>query len=329
MDNCVESLSEEGNVEIDAADLACLAALQVNPRGTWRDLSSACDVPERTLSRRLQRLMEGGYAKVIGELDPVAAGSGPVLHAWLQVENGKEQQVASHLAALQQTQVVLATTGASGLFAEINAQTQDQLSDLVVRVLPQVPGLRQVESRIVLRSFRRASRWRIDGTVPAEPVSPGDGRYVLGADEARLLAVLASDGRASLGVLAEACGVSEPKVQRMISGLVERHVLTFRVELEPSLVGYGVEAILSVQTRPGQAESIAMELAQDRHTRCLFGTSGHSQLFWHVLCRDIQDLWTVSTERIGALEGVLSCDVSTVVKAYKRAGRLRHGLRVE
>ena len=240
MDSHVNCLAEEGHFEVDPTDLACLTALQVNPRGTWRDLSAACDVPERTLSRRLQRLMEGGYVKVIGELDPVAGGSGPVLHAWLQVENGKEQQVARHLAALPQTQVVLATTGAADLFAEINAQTQDQLSDLVVRLLPQVPGLRQVESRIVLRSFRRASRWRIDGSVPAEPVPQGDSRCALNADEARLLEVLTSDGRASLGVLAEACGVSEPKVQRLISGLVERHVLTFRVELEPSLVGYGV-----------------------------------------------------------------------------------------
>ena len=328
MDIDVSDIVEIGHPELDPTDLACLSALQVNPRGTWRDLSAACDVPERTLSRRLQRLMEGGYVKVIGELDPVSEGNGPVLHAWLQVENGRNQQVAEQLAGLPQTQVVLATTGAADLFAEFNMQTQEQLSDLVVRLLPQVQGLRQMESHVVMRSFRRASSWRIDGSVPPEPVLPSSARGALNADESRLLEALTPDGRASLSALAEVCGVSEPKVQRMISGLVERNVLNFRVELEPSLVGYGVEAILSIQTRPGLAEPIAKELARDKHTRCLFGTSGKTQLFWHVLCRDIHDLWTVSTERIGALEGVLSCDVSTVVKAYKRAGRLRHGLMV-
>jgi len=321
--------NEENGQVADDTDLRCLGALQGNPRGTWRELSAACDVAERTLSRRLLRLMEGGYVKVVAELDPVVLGSGPVLHAWLQVENGRETEVAEHLARQPQTQVVLATTGAADIFTEINLQTQEQLSDMVVRTLPAVPGLRQVESRVVLRSFRRASRWRIDGSAPAEPVNAGHERSTLSADEMRLAEALAGDGRASLGALAEACGVSEPKVQRVMSGLIERNALTFRVELEPSLVGYGVEAIVSVQARPGLAERIGAELAQDRHTRCLFGTSGRSQLFWHVLCRDIRDLWTVSTERIGSLDGVISCDVSTVVKAYKRAGRVRHGLKVE
>ena len=193
--------------------------------------------------------------------------------------------------------------------------------------MPLVPGVKQVQSQVVLRSFRRASRWRIDGSVPTEPVLAG--AVSLNADEMRLLGALTLDGRASLGVLAETCGVSEPKVQRMLSGLVDSHALTFRVELEPLLVGYGVEAILSLHTRPGATDGIALELAKDEHTRCLFGTSGGSQLFWHVLCRDIHDLWTVSTARMGSLEGIISCETNTVVRAYKRAGRVRRGLMVE
>lgn len=318
---------EKRHFALDDADLACLIALQANPRGTWRDLSAGCDVAERTLSRRLQRLMDNGYIRVIGELDPVVVGSGPVLHAWIRVADGRQSEVAQHLAQWAQTQVVMATTGEFDIFTEINLPSVEALSDMVVRELPLVPGVRQVQTQVVLRSFRRASRWRIDGSVPTEPVLAGP--VSLSADEMRLLGALTLDGRASLGVLAETCGVSEPKVQRMLSGLVDSNALTFRVELEPLLVGYGVEAIVSLQTRPGAAEGIAQELAKDEHTRCLFGTSGGSQLFWHVLCRDIHDLWTVSTARMGSLEGIISCETNTVVRAYKRAGRVRRGLMVE
>ncbi|NMY02016.1 Lrp/AsnC family transcriptional regulator [Pseudomonas sp. WS 5059] len=322
----VES-DEKRHFALDETDLACLVALQANPRGTWRDLSTCCDVAERTLSRRLQRLMDSGYIRVIGELDPVVVGSGPVLHAWIRVADGRQKEVAEHLAQLAQTQVVMATTGEFDIFTEINLPNVEALSDMVVRALPLVPGVRQVQSQVVLRSFRRASRWRIDGSVPTEPVPAGP--VSLNADEMRLLGALMLDGRASLGVLAQTCGVSEPKVQRMLSGLVDSNALTFRVELEPLLVGYGVEAILSLQTRPGAADGIALELAKDEHTRCLFGTSGRSQLFWHVLCRDIHDLWAVSTARMGSLEGIISCETNTVVRAYKRAGRVRRGLMVE
>lgn len=327
MVSSIVDTDEKRHFPLDETDLACLIALQANPRGTWRDLSACCDVAERTLSRRLQRLMDSGYIRVIGELDPVVVGSGPVLHAWIRVADGRQREVAEHLTQLAQTQVVMATTGEFDIFTEINLPSVEALSDMVVRALPLVPGVKQVQSQAVLRSFRRASRWRIDGSVPTEPLRAGP--VSLNADEMRLLDALMLEGRASLGVLAETCGVSEPKAQRMLSGLVDSSALTFRVELEPLLVGYGVEAILSLQTRPGAAEGIALELAKDEHTRCLFGTSGSSQLFWHVLCRDIHDLWTVSTARMGALEGIISCETNTVVRAYKRAGRVRRGLMVE
>ncbi|MDD1131187.1 Lrp/AsnC family transcriptional regulator [Pseudomonas shahriarae] len=327
MVSSIVDMDEKRHLPLDETDLACLIALQANPRGTWRDLSACCDVAERTLSRRLQRLMDSGYIRVIGELDPVVVGSGPVLHAWIRVADGRQREVAEHLTQLAQTQVVMATTGEFDIFTEINLPSVEALSDMVVRALPLVPGVKQVQSQVVLRSFRRASRWRIDGSVPTEPLRAGP--VSLNADEMRLLDALMLEGRASLGVLAETCGVSEPKAQRMLSGLVDSSALTFRVELEPLLVGYGVEAILSLQTRPGAAEGIALELAKDEHTRCLFGTSGSSQLFWHVLCRDIHDLWTVSTARMGALEGIISCETNTVVRAYKRAGRVRRGLMVE
>lgn len=327
MVSSIVDTDEKRHFPLDETDLACLIALQANPRGTWRDLSACCDVAERTLSRRLQRLMDSGYIRVIGELDPVVVGSGPVLHAWIRVADGRQREVAEHLMQLAQTQVVMATTGEFDIFTEINLLSVEALSDMVVRALPLVPGVKQVQSQVVLRSFRRASRWRIDGSVPTEPLRAGP--VSLNADEMRLLDALMLDGRASLGALAEMCGVSEPKAQRMLSGLVDSSALTFRVELEPLLVGYGVEAILSLQTRPGAAEGIALELAKDEHTRCLFGTSGSSQLFWHVLCRDIHDLWTVSTARMGALEGIISCETNTVVRAYKRAGRVRRGLMVE
>ena len=47
------------------------------------------------------------------------------------------------------------------------------------------------------------------------------------------------DGRASR--LAEQVGVSEPTAHRMLQNLVDRRALSFRVEVEPSLVGFPVE----------------------------------------------------------------------------------------
>ena len=34
---------------------------------------------------------------MIGELDPVVVGSGPVLHAWIRVADGRQSEVAQHI----------------------------------------------------------------------------------------------------------------------------------------------------------------------------------------------------------------------------------------
>ena len=111
----------------------------------------------------------------------------------------------------------------------------------------------------------------------------------------------------------------------MLQNLVDRRALSFRVEVEPSLVGFPVEAVISVQVRPQAVNALAAHLARDPNTRCLFGTSGASQLFWHVLCRDSPQLWDVVTRRLGELEGVLNSDVAVVMRAHKRCGIVRAG----
>ena len=146
--------------------------------------------------------------------------------------------------------------------------------------------------------------------------------------EQRIVAHLMRDGRASLAELSAHADVSEPTAQRLLQHLVERRALSFRVEVEPALVGFPVEAVISVQVRPQAVDALAAHLALDPNTRCLFGTSGASQLFWHVLCRDSLNLWDVVTRRLGELDGVLASEVGVVMRAYKRCGIVREGARL-
>ena len=171
-----------------------------------------------------------------------------------------------------------------------------------------------------------AARWRIlaEAGAALEP-APSNPPAALTESEQRLAGHLMRDGRASLAELAEQVGVSEPTAHRMLQNLVDRRALSFRVEVEPSLVGFPVEAVISVQVRPQAVNALAAHLARDPNTRCLFGTSGASQLFWHVLCRDSPQLWDVVTRRLGELEGVLNSDVAVVMRAHKRCGIVRAG----
>ncbi|MBR8656450.1 Lrp/AsnC family transcriptional regulator [Achromobacter sp. Marseille-Q0513] len=311
---------------LDDTDLACLVALQAEPRASWRELGAATGIAERTVARRLKRLMDADALRVIAEPDPLVTGRGVVLHAWVRCRSGRVPDVAERLAALDSCQLAVTLAGSADLMAELTLADEADMPDLVTRVLPSIDGVEHVEARLVLRPFRRAGQWRIlaEAGAALEP-APSNPPAALTESEQRLAGHLMRDGRASLAELAEQVGVSEPTAHRMLQSLVDRRALSFRVEVEPSLVGFPVEAVISVQVRPQAVNALAAHLARDPNTRCLFGTSGASQLFWHVLCRDSPQLWDVVTRRLGELEGVLNSDVAVVMRAHKRCGIVRAG----
>ena len=315
---------------LDDTDLACLIALQADPRASWRELGAATGIAERTVARRIKRLMDADALRVIAEADPLATGRGVVLHAWVRCRSGRVAEAAEALATLAITQLVVTLAGTADLMAELTLADTADMPDVVTRVLPSIDGVEQVEARLVLRPFRRAGQWRIqaDGAAPEAPDPASQTPLALTEPEQRIVAHLMRDGRASLAELSAHAEVSEPTAQRLLQHLVERRALSFRVEVEPALVGFPVEAVISVQVRPQVVDALAAHLALDPNTRCLFGTSGASQLFWHVLCRDSLHLWDVVTRRLGELDGVLASEVGVVMRAYKRCGIVREGARL-
>ena len=315
---------------LDDTDLACLIALQADPRASWRELGAATGIAERTVARRIKRMMDADALRVIAEADPLATGRGVVLHAWVRCRSGRVAEAAEALATLAITQLVVTLAGTADLMAELTLADTADMPDVVTRVLPSIDGVEQVEARLVLRPFRRAGQWRIqaDGAAPEAPDPASQTPVALTEPEQRIVAHLMRDGRASLAELSAHAEVSEPTAQRLLQHLVERRALSFRVEVEPALVGFPVEAVISVQVRPQVVDALAAHLALDPNTRCLFGTSGASQLFWHVLCRDSLHLWDVVTRRLGELDGVLASEVGVVMRAYKRCGIVREGARL-
>ena len=315
---------------LDDTDLACLIALQADPRASWRELGAATGIAERTVARRIKRLMDADALRVIAEADPLATGRGVVLHAWVRCRSGRVAEAAEALATLAITQLVVTLAGTADLMAELTLADAADMPDVVTRVLPSIDGVEQVEARLVLRPFRRAGQWRIqaDGAAPEAPDPASQTPVALTEPEQRIVAHLMRDGRASLAELSAHAEVSEPTAQRLLQHLVERRALSFRVEVESALVGFPVEAVISVQVRPQVVDALAAHLALDPNTRCLFGTSGASQLFWHVLCRDSLHLWDVVTRRLGELDGVLASEVGVVMRAYKRCGIVREGARL-
>lgn len=311
--------------QIDEIDKACITALMENPRGSWRELSQQTMIPEKKLSRRVTKLFEDQYIRTVAELNPLVVNRGITVHIWLGVEFGKENAVAQLLAALPEVRVLFMTTGLADIFLEIGLKKQSDLAIWMQDYVSKSAEIRTVETHVVLKPFTWASRIKKSDEVQFERRA----EHHLSSDELKLIHLLSFDARLSVKQLAEKMQLSEHRSQKMLNDLLAEDAFSIRLDFEPSILGLSVEAIVLIKIQPQHAQAIAQSLVGLINTRCLFGISGESQFFWHVLCEDLADLWRLTTEELGKLDGIVSCNSNMVISAYKRAGFMRQGIRIK
>ncbi|OTG85351.1 hypothetical protein B9T31_12830 [Acinetobacter sp. ANC 4558] len=304
---------------LDDIDIACINALIANPRGSWRELSLISDVPEKKLSRRISKLFDDQVIRTSVELNPIVTNKGYTVHVWISVKFGKEKEIAQFFAQRPEVRIVFLTTGLADIFLEIGLEKPADLSIWMHDFVTQIPDIKTVETQAVLKPFTWASKPKV---VDATGQKINEIR-ALTETELQLIHLLSLDGRSSIKSLAEQVELSEHKTQKLLSDLLEEGIFNIRIDFEPSLMGFKSEAIILIKARPEAANRIAKTLSELKNTRCLFGISGDSQFFWHVLCQDLSDLWKLITEDLGNFEGIQSCNTNMVTLALKRAGFMR------
>jgi len=73
----------------------------------------------------------------------------------------------------------------------------------------------------------------------------------------QILATLQADGRMSMSQLAEVIGMSAPSVTERVRRLESGQILqNFTINIDPSRLGYSLEAIVRIKPRSGQLKQV-------------------------------------------------------------------------
>ncbi|MEU0035231.1 Lrp/AsnC family transcriptional regulator [Streptomyces sp. NPDC006333] len=159
------------------------------------------------------------------------------------------------------------------------------------------------------------------GTTKADP--PGSAYLLTDADRL-LLNALRDDARLSYAELAAATGSTASTVARRLTELRARDALFFDVDIEPSMLGVTVSALLWMQVAPAHLDAVATELAGHQELAVVAATTGPTNLVAHALCRDAEALHHYLTRKV-ALEAVARIETAPVLRTYKAAATLRTG----
>lgn len=147
-------------VALDELDEAIVAELVRDGRQSNRQIARQLDVADGTVRTRLRRLEEAKLLRIVGETDPVAAGTvGAIGFVAIEVEGAHALDVARALARLPELVMCSITAGRHDVIALAAAPDQPTLVDLVTRRIRGLGGVRRTETWTVLEVLKHAYHW--------------------------------------------------------------------------------------------------------------------------------------------------------------------------
>ncbi|MBK3639924.1 Lrp/AsnC family transcriptional regulator [Streptomyces sp. MBT33] len=317
-------------------DVRIIRALQIAPRASFAAIATALGMTEGAVNRRYRRLRADGVVRVAGVVNPGALGQSRWL-VRLRCRPGSVAAIADALAQRDDVNWVALSAAGCEITCATQSRTREQREDLLGQRLPRTAAVIDINAFAMLRQFLggRGHYWSaLRGTLsPEEEAALGGGRppftespvvarepLLLTPEDEKMLAALAVDGRASLVDLAAAAGLTPGRVSRRLDALLQHRVVHIDVETAAAALGYNARANLWLRVHPSAVKSAGRALAQEPEIAFAAAVSGAWNLHAVAHCRDLDELFEFTSDRIGSLAGLQSMEVSPVLKLIKQAG---------
>lgn len=317
------------SVALDEVDRGLIHGLTLDGRASFSRIAALLGVSDQTVARRYRRLRDAGVVRVLGRLD--ARRLGHVDWALrLQVTPGAAAVIARALAKRPDTSWVQLASGGTEVLCGTQASNEHDHEAL----LGQLTDTRQVlamSAHCVLHTFRGGpAAWpglttalTPEQTVQLVPWQDAVPLTVELSDADRpLIDALGVDGRASHAALAQATGWHESTIRRRIDALRAAGALYIDVDVDERVFGIHANAVLWMTVAPAQLITIGAALASHRQIAFAAATTGASNLFASLMCRDVYALYEYLTNRIAAIPAITSIETVPIVRTIKRGSIL-------
>ena len=153
---------------VDDVDRAIITCLQQNSRTPSAEIARRVGVAERTVRARIDRLVQDDVLRLVAIINPRAIGYNVTADVFLEVEMGRVQEVAEHVAAFPEVCYVGLTTGDRDISLQLFAPTVDALYDFVTQKLNPIPGVARARTFVIPRIVKTLSQWSLPESVPTD-----------------------------------------------------------------------------------------------------------------------------------------------------------------
>jgi Lrp/AsnC family transcriptional regulator for asnA, asnC and gidA len=147
------------NIRVVLDDLSkqIIEQLQQDGRRSYAAIGKAVGLSEAAVRQRVQRLIEVGAMQIVAVTDPMTLGFLRQTMVGIRC-SGDLEQVASHLADMEEIDYVVITAGSFDLLIEVVCEDDDQLLEILGRVRS-IPSVTATETFVYLKLRKQTYSW--------------------------------------------------------------------------------------------------------------------------------------------------------------------------
>jgi Lrp/AsnC family transcriptional regulator, regulator for asnA, asnC and gidA len=134
--------------------------LQADGRMSYSAIAKDVGLSEAAVRHRVQKLIEGGVVQIVAVTDALQMGFARQAMIGIKV-TGNVQDVAAELGTMEELDYIVITTGRFDILAEMVAESDDDLLDIVSRRMSAISGVVTTETFVYLRLVKQTYAWGV------------------------------------------------------------------------------------------------------------------------------------------------------------------------
>ena len=143
---------------LDDVSKAIIDQLQQDGRRSYAAIGKVVGLSEAAVRQRVQRLIDAGVMQVVAVTDPLQVGFPRAAMIGIHVD-GDVEVAADALEAMPEVDYLVICAGGFDLMAEVVAEDDDHLLEIVNRRIRNVPGVRSTETFVYLKLRKQIYTW--------------------------------------------------------------------------------------------------------------------------------------------------------------------------
>ncbi len=134
----------------------------------------------------------------------------------------------------------------------------------------------------------------------------------------KILNILMKDGRKPYTEIAKELGTSESSIRKRVRKMEDEGIIKgYKVELEPSKIGYGVVALTGFDTNPENFLNVAGELCKFDEVKKVWTSTGDHMIMTEIWAKDGKELSDILFNKVGKIEGIKKVCPAIILEQLK------------